>query len=237
MDNQPKIFAMNTRRTLERLLPLAAAIMALTVIPAAAQQADAKPAAAAPAAPAGGAAVAPMQSWVKTCDTNKVSKQELCIVTQDIRADSGLFIASITLRQITGDKKFSLLATVPLGMLLKPGLKMQVDSAAPVSLVYGICDGHSCYGVGDIDESFIASMKGGKTLVLTTYSQDAKPVVFSMPLAGFATALASKGLDPAAFQKFQDARAGEYKAKADQARQALIQQQREQSSGNPAPAQ
>ena len=37
----------------------------------------------------------------------------------------------MALRRITGDKKYSLLATVPNGMLIKPGVKAQVDGVMP----------------------------------------------------------------------------------------------------------
>jgi len=237
MENQPKTLSMIMRRPLAWLLPLAATILGIAVIPTAAQSAGAQPAAPAPA-PAASAAPTPAQSWIKTCNNDKVLKKEVCVVTEEIRADSGTFIASMALRQITGDKKLALLATVPLGMLLKPGLKVQVDGATPVSLLYGICDIHACYGLGDVDDSFVDSMKGGKALTLTTFSQQAKPVNFSLPLASFAGAFAGKGLDPAAFQKLQETRVNQLKAKADQARDALVkQQQQQQPSGSPAPAQ
>jgi invasion protein IalB len=247
MENHLKTLSMNTRRTCAWLLPLAAIIVGLTVIPTAARSAGAQPAAAAPAQPAGpqpaaaapaaSAAPVPVQSWIKTCATDKALKKDLCVVTEEIRADSGTLIVSVALRQVVGDKKFTFLATVPLGMLLKPGLKVQVDGAAPVSLVYGICDVHACYGLGDVDDAFVSSMKGGKALALTTYSQQAKAVNFSLPLASFAGALASKGLDPAAFQKLQEARVNQLKAKADVAREALVKQQQQQTPGSPAPAQ
>jgi len=231
MDRQLNTRAKKPPRTGLGCFVLTAAVLAMTVIPAAAQQPGA-PA----AAPAEGAAPAPvpLQSWVKTCDTNKKTNQELCIIGEEIRADSGTFIASIALRQITGEKKSSLLATVPLGMSLKPGLKLQVDNANPVSLVYGICDVHSCFGVGELDDSFVASMKGGKQLVLTTFSQQGKPVVFSMPLSGFGTVLAGKGLSPTDFQKFMQARANELRQRADQARQALLKGERQENPDNPA---
>ena len=235
MENQLKNLAMNRRRQYRPIMPLVTAILVLTALPAAAQQA-AQPAAAPAAAPAAPAAPGALPSWVKTCDTDKASKKELCIVTQEIRADAGTFIASMTLRRITGDKKYSLLATVPMGMLLKPGLKAQIDNGAPVSLLYGMCDTHVCYGLGDVDDAFVETMKGGKNLVVTTYSQQAKPVTFSMTLSGFAGVLAGKGIDPETFKKLQRARADQFKAKADQAREALVKQQ-EQQSGQAAPAQ
>jgi invasion protein IalB len=242
MENQPKTPPMNMRRTRAWLLPFAATILGLTVIPTAAQSAGAQPAAAAPApgpAPAGSAAPAPVpvQSWVKACNNDKVLKKEVCVLTEEIRTDSGTLIASLALRQITGDKKLTLLATVPLGMLLKPGLKLQVDAATPASLLYGVCDVHACYAFGDVDDTFVDSLKGGKAATLTTYSQQAKAVNFSLPLGSFAGAFDGKGLDPAAFQKLQEARVNQLKAKAGQARDALVKQQEQQITGSPAPAQ
>ena len=192
---------MNPRRKFERLISVAVTGLALmTAVPAAAQQAASEPAAAAaPAVPP-----AALPSWTKTCDTDKASKKEVCIVTQELRADSGTFIASVALRRITGDKKYSLLATVPNGMLIKPGVKAQVDGNDAVTMVYFVCELRSCLAVGDVADAVVESLKTGKTLVLTTYSQQAKAVSFSLALSGFADALAAKGLDAEGFKKLQE---------------------------------
>jgi invasion protein IalB len=229
MKNQMKILAMNTRRTFGRLIPVVA-LLALTAIPAAAQQAAA-PAAAAPEA---GATTLPI--WVKTCDVDKATKKEICLITQELRADSGTFIASAAIVRVTGDKKYSLRVTVPNGLILKPGVKAQIDTGTSVSLIYLICELHACLAGADIDDTFIESMKTGKTFGLTGYNQQAKPVNFAMPLSGFAGALAGKALDPEGFKKLQDARIEAFKAKAEQARDAMLKAQRDQAGGA-APAQ
>ena len=234
MKNQMNTRPMNPRRKFERLMPVAAILLALTTAaPAAAQQAAPEPAAPAAAA-APPAAVPP---WIKTCDTDKATKKEICIVLQELRANSGTFIASVTLRRITGDKKVSLLATVPNGMLIKPGIKAQVDGNPAVTLVYVVCELHACLAISDVDDAFVESMKAGKTLVLTTYSQQAKAVTFSMALSGFAGALAGKALDAEGFKKIQEARIAEFKAKSEQARDAMVKAQRDQAGGGAAPAQ
>jgi invasion protein IalB len=237
MKNQMNTRPINPRRIFDRLAPLAATILALTIAgPAAAQQAAPEPAAAAPAQ-AAAAPLAPLPTWIKTCDTDKVSKKELCVVTQELRADSGAFIASATLRRITGDKKYTLLTTVPNGMLIKPGLKAQVDGNDAVTLVYLVCELHACLGLGDVDDAFVESLKTGKALAITTYSQQAKAVTFSLPLPGFAGAFAGKGLDAEGFKKMQEARVAALKARAEQARDAMVKAQRDQSGGAAAPAQ
>jgi invasion protein IalB len=229
MDKELNTLAKKQPQIGKASLVLAAAIFAFAAMPASAQDSGAAPAA--PEAPV------PIQSWVKTCDTNKKTNQELCLIQEEIRADAGPLIVSVALRELTGEKKRSALVTVPLAMSLKANLKLQVDNATPISLLYAICDTHNCFGVGDIDDSFISSMKSGKQLVLTTFDRQGKPVVFSMPLAGFGTVIAGKGLTPADFQKFQQTRFKEMKAKADQAREALLKGEQQSNPANPAPAQ
>jgi hypothetical protein len=79
-------------------------------------------------------------------------------------------------------------------------------------------------------------MKTGKTIVLTVFNQQGKPVTFSLPLAGFGNAFAGKALDADAFKKLQQARVEEFKARADAAREAMVKAQREQQGATP-PAQ
>src|SRR5262245_21091811 len=104
MENHLKTLTMITRRQYHRLVQVAGVVVVLALAggPAIAQQAAAQPA----AAPSANA----LPSWIKTCDIEKTTKKEICIVTQEIRADSGTFIASATLRRVSGDKKYSLLA-------------------------------------------------------------------------------------------------------------------------------
>jgi invasion protein IalB len=214
-------------------LPLAATFLALTLLPAAAQQASgqADGATAAPAAPPG-----PIPNWIKTCDTDKASKKEICVITQELRTDSGTFIASASIRRIAGDKKYSMLVSVPNGMLIKPGLKAQVDAGDPISLIYVVCEARNCLGIADLDDAFVDSMKSGKAMILTVYNQQAKTVTFSMTLAGFGGALAGKGLDAEGFKKLQEARVAAFKLKADEARDAMVKAQQQQQGGGAAPA-
>ena len=62
--------------------------------------------------PAGRARSAP---WAKLCNTDPASGKELCLTIQEIRADTGQFIASATVRTIAGDAKKSLITAVPAG--------------------------------------------------------------------------------------------------------------------------
>src|SRR5436305_2317182 len=77
--------------------------------PAAPAAKPAAPAAVTPAPagapPAAGSDQTIASPWVKLCDTEPASKKEMCIVSQEIHSNTGQFVVSATIRQITGDDK------------------------------------------------------------------------------------------------------------------------------------
>lgn len=182
---------------------------------------------AAPAAPTG-----PDSPWAKLCNTDPASGKELCLTIQEIRADTGQFIASATVRTIAGDAKKSLITAVPPGMLLQPGLRVQIDDGPQQEMKYGICFPNACYGELEINDEFIAKLKGGGKLTLTTLNQQAKPVNFPMTLSGFTKAYDGAGLDTAAQQARENELADALARRAETARQKLIEQQQKESGAN-----
>jgi invasion protein IalB len=225
---------------------MAAATFAVSLalaVPALAQSAQptppAKPAAPAPVddsgqqpAAAGGPppATGPggQPAWVKLCNTDPASKKELCLTLQELRAETGQFIASATLRQMTGDDKISFIAAVPPGMLIQPGLRVQIDTGKQYPVKYGICYPNACYGELEVDADFVGALRKGKQLVLTTLNQQAKGVAFPMTLSGFGKAYDGKGLDAAGQAQRQDDLNKALQARAEEARKKLIQQQQKE---------
>lgn len=170
--------------------------------------------------------------WVKICNTDPASQKELCLVTQELRAENGLFIASATLRQVTGEDKISFIAAVPPGMLLQPGLRVQVDQGQQKEVKYGICFPNACYAEMDVDPAFISSMKKGNQLIVTVLNAEAKGLNFPMSLAGFTKTFDGAGIDAAAAQARQEELNSALQRRAEEARQRLIDQQRQ--NGQPA---
>ena len=175
------------------------------------------------------AAAAPDSPWTKLCNSDPATKKELCLVIQELKADTGLFIASATIRQVTGEPKISFIAAVPPGMLLQPGLRVQIDTGKQYDIKYGICFSNACYGELEVNADFINALKGGGQLVITTVTPQAKGVNFPMSLVGFTKAYDSKGLDAAAAKARQDELTKALNARAEEARKKLIEQQQKES--------
>ncbi|MCX5480070.1 invasion associated locus B family protein [Kaistia geumhonensis] len=222
------------------LLATAALLMVASAPVAMAQDAPApKPPAAKPAAaPAasGDAAAAPGSPWIKECGQDPQSKKKLCITSQELRADTNQFIASIQLRKLEGDPKMALTAIVLTGQLIQPGLLIQVDQNKAVPLKYVICDPTVCYAQAEVDDAFATSMKKGNKVAAITMNPQGKPMVFPFGLNGFTKVYEGEGLDRAAGKARRDALQEQLQKNAEENRQKLIEQQNKER-GDAAPQQ
>lgn len=208
--------------------PLAVAQDAAAPAPAPAPKAAPKAAAQkAPAAPAADASAnpAPAPAWIKECGQDPQSKKKLCITSQELRAETNQFIASLQIRQLEGDPKMALTAIVLTGQLIQPGLLVQVDQNKAVPLKYVICDPSVCYAQAEIDAPFAASLKKGNKVAAITMNPQGKPMVFPFALTGFTKTFEGEGLDRAAGKARRDALQEQLQKNAEENRQKLIDQQ------------
>jgi invasion protein IalB len=217
----------------QRLLPVA--ILAIGAPLGASAQDAAAPAPAPAPAPVLAPAPSPNPDespWAKICNKNPTTGQELCLTIQEVKAETGQFIASATIREITGDSKKSFVVAVPPGMLLQPGMRAQIDNGQQHEIPYGVCFPNACYGELEINDDFVNSMKKGSQIVITAMNAQAKPVSFPLTLGGFTKAYDSAGLDPQGLQQRQQELTKALQDRAAKARQKLLEQQQKEGQNN-----
>ncbi len=164
--------------------------------------------------------------WVKVCNQDPNAGKQICLVTQELRTNTGQFLSSVAIREIEGEARKTLLIAVPTGMLIQPGLRIQVDAGKQTEAKYGICFPNACYSELVIDDAFINSMKQGGKLILTTLNQQAKAIPLELTLIGFTKIYDGEPMDVAELQKKQDQLQAELQRRADEARQKLIEAQK-----------
>lgn len=181
---------------------------------------------------AGGSVPAAAQSeedenpWVKICNNDPQAQKPVCLITQELRTDQGQFLASIAIRETPGEARKTVIASVPVGMLIQPGVQIQIDGGSASTARYSICFPNACYAELAADAAFISQLKRGGKLQLTTINQQAKQVRFDMTLIGFTAAYDGEGIDPVALQKKQEDLQRELEVKAKEARDRLVAEQR-----------
>ncbi|MCF3932570.1 invasion associated locus B family protein [Acuticoccus sp. M5D2P5] len=183
-------------------------------------------AAAFPAAPSIAQEASDDNAWVKICNRDPQANKELCLITQELRTDSGQFLASVAIREAEGEARKSLLASVPVGMLIQPGVQLQIDGNQAQQARYSICFPNACYAELAIDAAYVNRLKGGGKLQVTTMNQQAKPVRFDLTLMGFTSAYDGSGIDPQALEQKQADLQRQLEERAQAARDRLVAEQR-----------
>ncbi len=174
----------------------------------------------------------PASAWVKLCEKAKVPKPgkdgkptseviDICLTHHErLDGNTGLVIISAAIREVKGRNEPSLMIMVPLGMALPPGVKAAVYSKEqwaraqkkkrvddkelkPVALKYSLCHASGCTAEIKAPANLVDSMKTGGGLMVLALNAAGRPVVFPVPLTGFAEAHAGKPVDG---QKYAAAR-------------------------------
>ena len=169
-------------------------------------------------------------AWQKICGTNPADNVRTCNVTQGLRSDAGQFVAQVQIQE-TGDQKRFLIA-VPEGVILPPGLQLKIDASSTQTIPYRICARGACFADATVDNDFIAALKRGSNLTVTTLNQAGEGVDFPFTLAGFTATYNSEGVDAAQLQAEQQKLRDGLQQRAEEARQRLLQG----SAETPAPA-
>ncbi|MDP2618744.1 MAG: invasion associated locus B family protein [Hyphomicrobiales bacterium] len=201
----------------------AVAFLGLVAGGAMAQQSD-QPA----GAPAAGAEEAKGTAWIKLCTTDEETKKEQCLVTQELRdGNSGELLASGSVR-IAADQKTLLIFAVPIGVLLPPGVRIQIDNDKPTVAPYTICFPQACVVRMEVDDAFVANMKRGSQMTVSVLNAERKALGFPLTLVGFTKAYDGPPLDPELYKQAQQKLTEEIKRRAEEARQKQEQQQGQQ---------
>lgn len=207
------IAAKSTRAPILAAIGAAFALTALTATPASSQS--------------------PTDSWIKVCRTDEKAKKEICKTAYDLRTTSGQFLASIAVVEVSGEARKIVEMIMPTGLLLQPGLKLQIDQNKSEDAKFGMCAPDGCVSQMVSNDAFVASLKKGTALVITAYGQASNPVTFSIPLDSFKAGNEGKSLDDAALKKREDAIAAEIQQKQKSIEDQLRDEQRKAQQAKP----
>jgi invasion protein IalB len=204
------------------------------------------PAPAAPTAPAGGAPaagapapqppskvdlVSPEAQWVKLCGKEQSTGKDACQTMRDFStsADQPPMI-SMQVFEMQGEEKRKLrFMIVPIGLLLKPGVRVIIDKGEPIEGKYDICFQNACTAEIDISASTLAALKKGQTMSVQLRLPGGDPsgreLSLNVPLKDFGPTFEGKPTDPKLLEQQRQALQQQLQKKAEEQRKLLEQQQ------------
>ncbi|MGH1589947.1 invasion associated locus B family protein [Methylobacterium phyllosphaerae] len=234
--------------TLARAALLGLAGLGLAAAPALAQ--PKKPAAPAPTAPAPTAPGTPAANtpaaqtgpqivtvksepsqadWTKVCGKDQGSGTDICYTTRDFVSDQGQPVLAVAVYEMKNAAQKQEVRVVryllPLGLLLQPGIRFNVDSQSPTAGRFAVCFPNGCFAeAGGVDAGVIAAMKKGTTLNVSVQNQTQREVTFAVPLAGFGKAFDGPAIDPKVLEEQQKKLQAELEKRSEDMRKKLEQQ-------------
>ncbi|MBY0255782.1 MAG: invasion associated locus B family protein, partial [Methylobacterium organophilum] len=126
---------------------------------------------------------------------------------------------------------------LPLGLLLQPGIRFNVDGQAATAGRFAVCFPNGCFAeAGGVDAGVIAAMKKGTTLNVSVQNQTQREVTFAVPLAGFGKAFDGPAIDPKVLEEQQKKLQAELEKRSEDMRKKLEQQQGAAPAAGAAPA-
>ncbi|MFT0892098.1 invasion associated locus B family protein [Pseudochelatococcus sp. G4_1912] len=189
------------------MMALVAGISALAPVAAYAQNAPAAPAQQAPM-DTGPSLVQlkpePSQTdWTKVCGRDEGANKEICYTTRDFVTEQGQPVLAAAIYDVKGETTKIVRFLMPLGLLLRPGLRFAVDKNDAVAGQYAICFPNGCFAEAPVPDAFVTSMKRGTVLNVSAQNQMGREVTFAVPLAGFTKGFDGKPIDPQALEEQQ----------------------------------
>jgi invasion protein IalB len=179
--------------------------------------------------------------WTKVCGkegqpNTPNAQKEVCFTIKEARLDTGQFVASAGLIELENEPKKILRVTLPLGLLLRHGTRMIVDSNQPMTGVYNFCLPNGCWADFEVNPDFVGSLKKGQNLVLQAFNLNGQVASFTFPLNDFAKANEGPPTDPKVLEAQQKKLQEELQKRAEEARKKLEQQGGQGGQGAQPPA-
>lgn len=190
-------------------------------------------------APAPPAAAAPPSPWLKVCNVHPQTKAEICVVTQEVRAETGQPIAAVTIQKLSTGDKYGIGLVVPIHVRLPEGVTLTVDGEKKATAQYVMCIPQSqqqpsaCLAQAELAEDFIASLRKGNELAVVVVNPQNKPIGIKLSLAGFSKTFDGPGVDRAAAEAQREQLSEALQKSAEEARKKLIEQQQKEIGGTP----
>jgi invasion protein IalB len=197
------------------------------------------PAPAPAATPPAAAAPAPPSPWLKVCNVHPETKAEICVVTQEVRAETGQPIAAVTIQKLKDEGKYGMGLVVPIHVRLPEGVVLTVDGEKRGAAQYVMCIPPSqqqpaaCIAQAEINEDFISSLRKGNELAVVVMNPQNKPIGIKLSLVGFSKTFDGKGVDRAAAEAQREQLSEALQKSAEEARKKLIEQQQKEIEGAP----
>lgn len=173
------------RRTAARCL-----LVAGCALPLAAGAQESGPGA--PESPASETESTRYEDWALACRQMKPDEPQRCVLVQiRVLRQTGKRVLSVTVARVGEERKLMAAVTVPLGILLPAGIRLNVDDTEIIRIPLQFCRVEGCQGRFPLSDSIRASFEKGRIGKVIVRQPNGAELPIQFSLRGFTRGLAA----------------------------------------------
>ncbi len=135
------------------------------------------------------------KDWIKECEKLKDPKGkeiELCQISQTlVNKEINQPMLKVAAGYVPGKKEAVMIITLPLGVILPPGVQLTVGEGKAARVPITTCLPQGCQAGAQLDNEFTARLKKGSKMIVTFIGPDGKQVNAPISLSGFTAGIDS----------------------------------------------
>lgn len=167
--------------------------------------------------------------WFKICNINKDTKKEVCVLNIQVLSPEKKPIAQVRIIEQKGTSAKLLSIVMPPGLLIQPGMRIQIDKSNIGTAKFQVCTPQACVAEASLGSKFIGSLKRGSEMDIVGIDQARKQAGFKVTLSGFTAAYDGDPIDPKELQAKTETLQQKLQRKADEARKKLLEEKKKES--------
>ncbi len=131
------------------------------------------------------------KDWTVVCEELPKLKQTVCNIFQNVTNEDGKVVMQVVVGYPPNSTSAQALVTLPLGVLLPPGLEFNGGDAEAVRVPYGVCVQNGCIAIIKMSDEIIKGMKSGSKGSIKFAAAKQKIIEIPISLSGFTAAFNS----------------------------------------------
>ncbi len=134
---------------------------------------------------------AKFKNWTVVCETLPQIKKEICNIFQNVTNDKKKVVMQVAIGYPPDSNEAQALITLPLGVLLQPGIEFQGGTAKAFRVPFSVCVKNGCVAIVKLNKDVIKSMKNGTKGSVKFAAAKKKVIEIPISLSGFTAAFNS----------------------------------------------
>lgn len=131
------------------------------------------------------------KDWTVVCEKLPASGKEICNIFQNVTNEKDKVVLQVAIGYPPGQEQPQALITLPLGVLLQPGIEFLGGTAKAERVPFSVCVKNGCVAIMKLEKEIIKGMKAGNKGSVKFAAAKNKVIEIPVSLNGFTAAFNS----------------------------------------------